>query len=658
MQSMSIRSCVRSLGAVAGAGALCALTLASCGGDSPAGPPDPPGDRGPTIGAIADQAVIRNTIDPRGVDVPLEIEAEDDDAVTVRVDSDDEDVIAGTSFSCVLSDPCVLSLTPAAHRTAEVSLEVTVSGSGDVEARTSFRLSVLPRLVTAEEDNVPGSLRDHVASADPGDVIGFDTDGFFAQPSTVTVIGHVVIDRPMTIEGPGAEALTVSGNGTTRVFKITDGADVVISGLRVADGLAPAESFDSESIHAGGGILVDVGSRLTLSASTVSDSDAGGDSVIPSYGGGIANMGGTLIVRDGSRITGNHALVAGGIASRNVSEAEAVTIIINSLIENNTASGHGGGVLSDGRELVVEASTITGNTAKFGAGAFVERGIAVVDASTITANTAEAGGGLMAFSGSETTIRNGTVIEGNDARRGGGMYMSGVFTIEAGSEIRGNVAEEDGGGVYYNGGSPSSESSVTVVIDDSTLEDNSAQRGGGIFYTYGQGIGSGFAVLHIRNGSRISLNVAEAGGGIFQTQTFGTTGNARTLIDASEIVGNAAMGLGGGGIMNEGGRLVIRSGSSIALNTATNGGGIFTRENTNEAREVVTDIQSGTVTENTATLAGGGVLNRMVLVLRSGASITGNEAFPTPGSGGGVYNVGSFTNGGSVTGNLPDDVAP
>jgi hypothetical protein len=110
--------------------------------------------------------------------------------------------------------------------------------------------------------------------------------------------------------------------------------------------------------------------------------------------------------------------------------------------------------------------------------------------------------------------------------------------------------------------------------------------------------------------------------------------------------------------MNEGGRLTIRSGSSIALNTAMNGGGIFTRENTVGAREVVTDTLSGTVTENTATLAGGGVLNRMVLILRSGASITGNEALATSGSGGGVYNIGSITNGGSVTGNSPDDVAP
>jgi hypothetical protein len=651
MQSMSIRSCVRWLGP----GTLSALTLASCSGDSPAGPA---GDRGPTIAAIADQTVIRNTIDARGVDVPLEIEAEADNAVTVRVDSDDEDVIAGTSFNCVLSDPCVLSLTPAADRTAVVNLEVTVSGSGEGEARTSFRLNVLPRMVTTEEDNFPGSLRERIGSADPGDVVGFDTGGFFGQPRTVRVIAQIVIDRPLTIEGPGADALTVSGTGSTRVFRIASGADVVISGLRVADGLAAAESWGGEPIHAGGGILVELGGRLTLSASTVSDSDAAGGAS-NSYGGGIANIGGTLIVRDGSRITGNHALSAGGgIASSVVSGVGGRTTITNSLIDNNTAV-HGGGVHADGRELFVEASTITGNTAFIGGGVYVARGEAVVDASTIAANTAvDAGGGLRS-TGRETIIRNGTVIEGNEAWRGGGLYMSGVFTIEAGTEIRGNVAEEDGGGLHYRGGSPVPGAGVTVVIDASTIQDNSAQRGGGIFYTYSHGTSGSFTVLHIRNGSRIGLNVAETGGGIFQTQNFGGSGNTRTLIDASEIVGNTATGpVGGGGIMNEGGRITIRSGSSIALNTAMNGGGIFTRENTVEAREVVTDILSGTVTENTATLAGGGVLNRMVLILRSGASITGNEALATSGSGGGVYNIGSFTNGGSVTGNSPDDVAP
>src|SRR5262245_1193262 len=112
-------------------------------------------------------------------------------------------------------------------------------------------------------DSGPGSLRSEIAAARSGDTIVFD-----ARLSGQTIkltSGELLINKSVTIEGPGADQLTVSGGGFWRVFEV-DGvkSSVTLSGLTISQGNGVAgNAFDG----LGGGVL-NFGT-LTISACTL-----------------------------------------------------------------------------------------------------------------------------------------------------------------------------------------------------------------------------------------------------------------------------------------------------------------------------------------------------------------------------------------------------
>ncbi len=102
--------------------------------------------------------------------------------------------------------------------------------------------------VTNTNDSSAGSLRQAIADAAPGDTINFSLSGC---PCTITLTsGELVINKDLTIQGPGASQLTISGNNASRVFFINPGAAgattgppatslvVAISNLTLANGKA------------------------------------------------------------------------------------------------------------------------------------------------------------------------------------------------------------------------------------------------------------------------------------------------------------------------------------------------------------------------------------------------------------------------------------
>src|SRR5262245_39596311 len=100
------------------------------------------------------------------------------------------------------------------------------------------------------------------ANANPGaDEIDFATTG-----TIVLTTGQLDVTDSVTINGPGADALTVSGEWVSRVFAIADNPPVLIAGLTVANGV----SYGSP----GGGISM-AGGTLTLDRVPVSGNRAG-----------------------------------------------------------------------------------------------------------------------------------------------------------------------------------------------------------------------------------------------------------------------------------------------------------------------------------------------------------------------------------------------
>ena len=102
-------------------------------------------------------------------------------------------------------------------------------------------------IVTSPQDMGEGSLRDAVGGAKPGDHIVFD----IPLPNTITLTTPIEVLQPLTINGAGAAALTLSGGGTSQIFHIM--APATLLHLKFADAKA---GFGGAISVEGGGSLV------------------------------------------------------------------------------------------------------------------------------------------------------------------------------------------------------------------------------------------------------------------------------------------------------------------------------------------------------------------------------------------------------------------
>ena len=157
-----------------------------------------------------------------------------------------------------------------------------------------------------------GSLRGELAAAASGDTIAFAGS---LKGKTITLShGELALNQSLTIAGPVANPVTISGNYAGRVFDITSSSAIVtLSGLTITQGEASGDGggidnfgtltvsqcslSDNSAVGRGGGIFN--AGTLTVSQSSLSGNSA-------SHGGGIYNhFGSTLNVLNHSSITGN-----------------------------------------------------------------------------------------------------------------------------------------------------------------------------------------------------------------------------------------------------------------------------------------------------------------------------------------------------------------
>src|SRR6266536_2125958 len=83
-------------------------------------------------------------------------------------------------------------------------------------------------------DSDAGSLRQALADAVDGDTINFDS---LLNGQTITLTsGELLVDKSITINGPGSDNLTVAGSGFSRVFHVSSGVSATIAGLTITNG--------------------------------------------------------------------------------------------------------------------------------------------------------------------------------------------------------------------------------------------------------------------------------------------------------------------------------------------------------------------------------------------------------------------------------------
>src|SRR5207248_2243061 len=114
-----------------------------------------------------------------------------------------------------------------------ILLLITLLGAAAVG---SSSLDAATITVTNNRDSGPGSLRQALADAHNEDAISFDPS-LNGQTITLTS-GELVVNRILSINGPGPSSLAIDANHASRVFHVTRGASVGISGLSIINGSA------------------------------------------------------------------------------------------------------------------------------------------------------------------------------------------------------------------------------------------------------------------------------------------------------------------------------------------------------------------------------------------------------------------------------------
>ena len=224
------------------------------------------------------------------------------------------------------------------------------------------------RTVTStNDDGGTFTLRTLISASLSNDVINFAVTG------TITLTNELDIGRNLTITGPGAKLLAISGSNAFRVFNIASGT-VNISGLTITKGLA-------SSLGDGGGIYNH--GTLALTACTLS-----GNSALVE-GGGICNdWGGGTLTLSNCTLSGNSTSGGGGGGIYNAGDS-AVTLVNCTLSANSIEGPHGyGGAIYNGfyGTLTLTACTLSGNSASSGGGLYSDRS-ATVGNTIIAGNT-------------------------------------------------------------------------------------------------------------------------------------------------------------------------------------------------------------------------------------------------------------------------------
>jgi hypothetical protein len=163
--------------------------------------------------------------------------------------------------------------------------------------------------VSNTNDSGVGSLRQAISSANAGDTIQFAA----GVTGTIALASGVLdINKNLTIQGPGADVLAVSGNNLSKVFQIEPGVTANISGLTVRNGTTL------------------LGSGIANSGSlTLTDAAVINNGVVGTAGGGIFNNGQAQLTMDRVLVANNKGTNGGGLELNNPATLTNVTFFGN-----------------------------------------------------------------------------------------------------------------------------------------------------------------------------------------------------------------------------------------------------------------------------------------------------------------------------------------
>ena len=503
-------------------------------------------------------------------------------------------------------------------------------------------------LVVTTNDSGEGTLRQAITNAN--NIAGTDTITFdptvFASVQTITVSSTLpTINTNITISGPGARLLTISGGNSVRIMNVTTtGTNLSISGLTFANATSSAD----------GGAINNSDATIRISSSAFTGNRA-------FTGGAIFSQNGALLI-DGSTFSGNTSTDSsfGGAAIRTYSDGSAT--IVNSTFNGNSANGAGGAYAHNtSGTSTLRNVTISGNSATSG-GAFRISAIGTFRlANTIVAGNTGTGECSFAAAFSITDL-GGNVVDDSSCTN---------LTSNSGSLLLGSLANNGGptDTMALGTGSIAMDAGVDAQAlgTDNATALTTDQRGIGFDRIMGGRVDIGafeapippdFVVDTIDDNASLNtcssaagdcslrgaINLANATSGtetitfdvtVFDasiTPTITLTSALPQIATSMNITGNGAANTLING--NDTVQVMTISAGTVNLNKLTLMHGFAAAGGSIDNSGTLT-ITNSSIRDNSATAAGGGILNGGTLTFIN-SSVSGNSAL----SGGGVYTYG------------------
>jgi hypothetical protein len=274
----------------------------------------------------------------------------------------------------------------------------------------------------------------------------FTADDFAAVPTVIGEPGATLGAKLDTVLASVSGAYTIVLDGETDLATFAPKTLNVTGGKNIS--VTIRGNGETVQVNRTGDPLLtlgaDTGSTLSLTLQDLTLTGRSGNSVPVVQ----VNARGTLVMKAGSRITGNTSSTNGGGVYVYGNNA---TFTMNGGEVSDNSSSYGGGVyVGSYATFTMNEGKVSGN---YGGGVCIG-GTFTMNGGEVSGNTASTNGGGVYVDGGTFSMSGGKVSGNSSSSYGGGVYAGspgGAFTM-SGGEVSGNTSSGYGGGVYvYNG---------------------------------------------------------------------------------------------------------------------------------------------------------------------------------------------------------------
>lgn len=450
-------------------------------------------------------------------------------------------------------------------------------------------------------------ISDNITGNDNGIGITMATRGTF----TSGLNGHGTFNK-FSSDVAGLEIATTEG-GEAKIITVWE---VLQQQLNTAGESSGTFTLDQDYTAISGDIPLEISGTVTL--------DLNGHKIDRGLGSSSATANGEVI---------------------NVTSTGNLTITGTGTITGGNVSGNGGAIINAGT-LDIQGGTITGNSATGNGGAVFNTGTATISGGTLSSNSASQGGAI--YNNGTLTVSGGAIQNNTASTNGGGIYhYNGTLNMSGAPTISGNQKGTADNNVYL-----ASEKTITVNEDltNTTAIGITMAANIGVFTT---GLGSytgnyqNFTSDDARFVTANSLGNAKLQTYWMDLQEKLTAEDVTLTRNYEYLSGfdHAGLTVSADRTLNLGNYKINRK-----LSTATENGYVIKVE----SGKTLTITGTGQITGGNNSGNGGGILVDGGTLVLSGGNITGNTAA----LGGGVYNGGTLQMSGApiVTGNTGGNV--